>query len=122
MNVPCSVCPGATALVSFPSKRRLLFFPAYATPVCGSRFDVVVRSTRVPPKYQSRSFRIGPPATASYVGDSLLARVVPFCRSNGVSALHAEFARFVRNDPENRLPPLCVTTFTTPPARRPYSA
>jgi hypothetical protein len=27
-----------------------------------------------------------------------------------------------RSEPENRLPPLRVTTFTTPPPKRPYSA
>src|SRR5262249_59282643 len=63
-----------------------------------------------------------PPALAFEGGDGLLGRVVPFGCSGGVSSLHAAFSRFVRNAPEKMLPPLRVTTLTTPPPKRPYSA
>ena len=53
----------------------------------------VVRSLRAPAKNHSRSCSTGPPAVASKVGDSLLAREVPADFSNGVSALHGEVAR-----------------------------
>ena len=79
-------------------------------------------SARAPPKNHRRSRTSGPPAVASKVGDSLLARVVPAAFSNGVSSLHAGFVRLVRNAPENVLPPLRVITLTTPPLKRPYSA
>ncbi len=40
----------------------------------------------------------------------------------GETADQASFAKEVRNEPLNTLPPDFVMTFTTPPEKRPYSA
>src|SRR5260370_18387032 len=111
MNVRGGVGRGGRGRVGFVGCRRLLFSPPYATFVCGSRFAVVVRSSRIPPKNQRRSLSTGPPAIPSYSGESVLGRVVRFSFSRGVRALQDTFVRFVRNGPENQLPPLPVTTF-----------
>src|SRR4051812_27112114 len=121
MNDICSVCPGRTVPVSFPSYRVLSFVLVYGIFVCANELCVVVCSARTPPKNHSRSWRTGPPADASYVGESLLARDVPADSSIGVSALQDGFVRFVRNAPENEFPPLRVIMLTTPPLKRPYS-
>ncbi len=42
--------------------------------------------------------------------------------SNGVSVRHLSLFNVSRSDPLNRLPPDFVTTLTTPPPKRPYSA
>src|SRR5262245_55562964 len=42
--------------------------------------------------------------------------------SNGVSTVHDGLSRFMRQLPENVLPPLLVTALMTPPLKRPYSA
>src|SRR5687768_1017749 len=42
--------------------------------------------------------------------------------SNGVSTVQDGLRRFMRQLPENVLPPLLVTALTTPPLKRPYSA
>jgi len=100
----------------------LLFSLVKGTLVCEKSPLVVLRAMLVPPKNQTRSCTIGPPTTASYVGDSFDARVTFSASSRRVSSLHAEFEKLVRNPPAKTLLPLFVTTLTTPPAKRPYSA
>jgi hypothetical protein len=122
MKLPCSVCPGAIVPVSFASYRVFSLVLVKGIPVCANALRVVVLSARTPLKNHRRFCTTAPPAVASYVGDSLPARDAPADFSNGVSALQAEFVKFVRKAPENTLPPLRVMTLMTPPLNRPYSA
>src|SRR5664279_3805987 len=69
-------------------------------------------------KNQIRSFQIGPPSVASYVGTTLWTRF----SAAGVIAVHASLLSVVRREPLNALPPDFVIAFTTPPVKRPYSA
>src|SRR5438067_1011578 len=83
---------------------------------------------RIAPKSHRRSFFMGPPTVASYVGtvlfvfrvsDGVAARSVD---SNGVNERQLSLANDVRNDPLKMLPPDLVMTLATPPSKRPYSA
>ena len=42
--------------------------------------------------------------------------------SKGDSSCQSSLVKLLRNVPENRSPPLLVTTLMTPPEKRPYSA
>ena len=83
---------------------------------------LVTFSQRPAPKNQRRSFAIGPPKIPSELLPSALGCTNPFDTSNGVSVLHDGLEKFMRQSPENVLPPLRVTALTTPPVKRPYSA
>src|SRR5262245_26894981 len=101
--------------VTLPSYRVLSLWLVNGMRVWANVPWVVVRSIREPPKNHARSRSNGPPAVISWVGESLLARVVPALFSSGVSTLQAGLLKFDLNAPENRLPPLLVITLTTPP-------
>ena len=100
-------CPAASVRArstrsAFASYRVLSFVLVNGMPVCA---NAALRSSSAPRarRRRTRADRAGPgpPAVASKVGDSLLARDDARDFSNGVSALHDGLLKLVRNAPES---------------------
>src|SRR5512145_2868278 len=93
-------------------------------PVCGKVSSVSDLLNRPAVKNHRRSRTIGPPNVPSWILFSLSVRgaAPALDSSNGVRPVHVGFDQLSRKLPEKVFPPRRLTTLTTPPEKRPYSA